>query len=301
MGKNKNSDEIEITPDKPMSSKINWFPGHMVKAIRKIKEHIKSVDIILEIRDARAPYYTGNEEFNSQLGNKIRLIVFNKVNLANPERTKNWKSWYSSQEDPFIFVNGLDKSAVKKIVEKAQTIIDNNILRSNPDATSKERIKMMVVGLPNTGKSTIINKLSNRDASKVADKPGQTKQPIWVKVNNFLEILDTPGVMPPSIHSDHQAFSLSSIHAIPEHIIDSHDTACFLVNSLLELNPDCFQKFYDYIDSEKTLISTFDSIAKRRGCLVKKGEYDYERVYKLIVADFRAGSLGNYTFGEIPK
>ena len=291
-------DKVELTEDK--NHNYNWFPGHMMKALRDIKSKIHQVDIVLEIRDARSPLATGNQALKKEIGGKSHLIVLNKANLARPEIMEKWKAWLDKEKTPYIFVNGLQKTELNSVIKYAKEIINSKNQKSNPDAGLLLKYKFMIVGLPNTGKSTIINRLAKRDASKVADKPGQTRQQLWVNAGSDLDILDTPGVMPPNIATEEQALWLASLHAIPSNIIDDEDTACFIIRYLLKTDPTVFTKQYKFSDWDKDLISTLNEIAKARGCLRQKGEYDYDRVYKLVIQDLRKGDLGLISFGHPP-
>tara|TARA_R110000868_G_scaffold258137_10_gene515425 strand:+ start:2993 stop:3889 length:897 start_codon:yes stop_codon:yes gene_type:complete len=295
VAKQKKKTGIEHLENNP----INWFPGHMNKAVQEIKSHIKSVNIILEVRDARAPLVSGNKGNYSHAGDKPYLIILNKTNLADPEAVKLWQDWFTKQNESFIFINALDKSSIKTIIKRAKEILLAHRLKSNPDATDKEDMKMMIIGLPNTGKSTIINKLSNRNASKAAATPGQTKQKLWVKVDPHLSILDTPGVMPPKIEKEVHGMWLSAIHAIPDHITTPDYSACFLVEYFLKKRSSVFQEHYEFESLDIDLITAVNHIGKRRGCLRHGGNYDYDHIYKIILADFRSGALGLISF-ELP-
>ncbi len=297
MAKRKQRTGIEHLENNP----INWFPGHMNKAIKDIKENIKLVNIILEIRDARAPMASGNKGNYSHAGDKPYLIVINKTNLADPEAVKLWQDWFTKQNESFIFINALDKNSIKTIVKRAKEIMLTHRLKSNADAVEKEDMKMMIVGLPNTGKSTIINKLSNRNATKAASTPGQTKQKLWVKADNNLRIIDTPGIMPPNIKEQVHGMWLSAIHAIPDHVVTPDYSACFLVEFFLEKQSADFKEFYQFESLDIDLITAVEHIGKRRGCLRVGGVYDYDHIYKIILADFRAGALGLVSFELPPK
>lgn len=289
----------ELTPDK--RSSINWFPGHMVKAMKKIKENVRQVDIVLEIRDARSPLVTGNEVLTEQIKDKSRLIVLNKLNLADPKVVAQWAPWFEAQQTPFIFVNGLEKKSLNDVLELAKKIVHTKHQALNPDSAPKTKLRMMIIGLPNTGKSTIINRFSNRDATKVADKPGQTQNHIWVNVSKDFELLDTPGVMPPSIKNREQGMWLSVLHAIPEKIVDAEDTACFIIEHLLKSNPNAIRDHYKFEANPTDLQSTLVEIAQKRGCILKKNEFDFERVFKLVINDCRDGKFGPISFGLPPK
>ncbi len=282
-------------------NRINWFPGHMNKAIKKIKERLKAVDIVLEIRDARSPLVTSNKVVINELGQKSRLIVINKTNLADPNVIKLWKEWFFKQGIPFIFTNSFDIGELKKVVQLSKDIVHKKRLQSNPEGVTKTSMKMMILGLPNTGKSTIINRLANRNASKVADRPGQTQQQIWVKIDMDLEVLDTPGIMPPKIDKYEHGQWLSALHAIPDTVVEAEVPACYIIEYLLNKKSPEFKECYKLQTFDLSLIETLDHIAKYRGCIRHKGAYDYERVYNIILGDFRSGNLGLISFGLPPS
>jgi len=300
MKKKQTDTPITLTADND-EKKIIWFPGHMIKAMNKIKERLKMVDIVLEIRDARSPLITGNEDLEKMLGEKNLLIVINKTNLADPERVEQWREWFSQQNHPFIFINCFDENSLKQILQQSKQIINNRKTKNNKDYKPKKKLKMMVVGLPNTGKSTIINRLSGRNATKVADKPGQTRQQLWVKASDDIQILDNPGVMPPVINDYEQGLWLAALHAIPEKIVDPEDIASYIVNHLLKIKSEIFKNHYRIENLDTDLLGALDQIAKSRGYLRKGNLFDYDRVYKIVLADFRKGDLGLISFGFPPK
>lgn len=296
-----NYDLGENIHDNVNRNQINWFPGHMNKAIKKIRESIKKVDIVLEIRDARSPLVTSNKLIKEAIGQKSHLVVFNKTNLANLDIVKDWEKWFQSKGMKFVFINSFDKKSLNKIISYANEIVQTKWKQSNPNGVSRQNLRMMTIGLPNTGKSTIINRLANRNASKVANKPGQTQQQIWIKVDKNLEILDTPGVMPPKIDKYEHGLWLTALHAIPDTVVSSEVPACFIVEHLLETNSKEFKSRYSLSSEDNDLISVLNKIAVLRGCLLKKGEYDYDRVYSIILTDFRDGTLGRVSLGLPPK
>lgn len=280
--------------------RINWFPGHMNRAIKEVKDKLKLVDIVLEIRDARSPLVTSNKAIISEIGKKPRLIVVNKKSLANPETLELWDKWFAEDGVPYVIVNGIDKNAISIIVQLSKDIINKNRFESNPDAAIKTKIKMMILGLPNTGKSTIINKLANRQASKAADKPGHTRQQLWVNVDSQLQILDTPGIMPPRIDKHEHGLWLAALHSIPDHVVAPELSACFIVGHLIETKNKYYKDLYKLDDLELDLISVLDHIGKLRGCIQAKGKFDYDRVYKIILSDFRSGKHGPVSLGIPP-
>lgn len=297
------TDDIELTPDNLVSAGINWFPGHMAKAIRQIKEKLSTCDIVFEIRDARAPLASGNKMLESTLRQKSHLILLNKVNLASPNMVMEWEKWFEEQGTPFMFIDCFDKGTMKKVLAKARTIVDKKRKESNPDMDPKKKMRLMILGLPNTGKSTIINQLAGRTATKVADRPGQTQVQQLIVIDKDLDLLDTPGVMPPSLAKEEHGLWLSAINAIPDEIVGEELPANFLIGFFKGLNSKEFKERYQ-LSQEDLALSVEEIIAKiaiLRGCLKGKGQLDLERVYKLILNDFRKGELGKCCFGLPPK
>lgn len=282
-------------------SRINWFPGHMNKALKDIKKHIKQVNIVIEVRDARAPLASGNKQVYDNGGEKPYLIVMNKTNLADPEVVKLWEAWFTKKKESFIFINALDKDSIKMILKRSKEILTAHRLKSNPDAPPKTKMLMMILGLPNTGKSTIINKLAKRNATMAASTPGQTKQKLWVKVDSDLELLDTPGVMPPRIDQQIHGMWLSAIHAIPDYVVTPDESACFIIRHLIRTRSREFQSLYKFESLDIDLISACDHIGKIRGCLIKGGNYDYDKIYNIVLNDFRKGLFGTTSFEFPPK
>lgn len=298
---------IELTPDAPVRDGFNWFPGHMVKAIREIKEKLKVVDFVFEIRDARAPLATGNRSLDEILRQKSRLIILNKVNLADPKKIALWEAWFRKEGVPFVFIDCFDRAQMKKVLSMAKNIVMEKRKKNNPEKeVQKQKIRLMVIGLPNTGKSTIINQLAGRSAVKVADKPGQTQVQQLIVIDKDLELLDTPGVMPPSFAREEHGLWLCALNAIPEDVVGDLLPARFIVNYYKNLAPEDSKAFsarykLESLDLPNTSADEImDKIAVLRGCLKQKGELDLDRVYKLILNDFRKGELGKCCFGLPP-
>lgn len=298
---------IELTPDAPIRDGFNWFPGHMAKAIREIKEKLKNVDIVFEIRDARAPLASGNKTLDETLRQKSRLIILNKVNLADPKMIAQWEVWFKKEGVPFIFVDCFDRTQMKKVLAMAKTIVMEKRKKNNPEIENpKQKMRLMVIGLPNTGKSTIINQLAGRAAVKVADKPGQTQVQQLIVIDKDLELLDTPGVMPPSFAKEEHGLWLCALNAIPEDVVGDLLPARFIIEYYKNLSPENAKKFIERYKLENLDLKTvsadeiMEKIAVLRGCLKQKGALDLERVYKLVLQDFRKGELGKCCFGVPP-
>jgi len=300
----KEIDDIELTQDFDKSTGINWYPGHMARAIREIKEKLSGVDIVFEIRDARAPLASGNASLENLLRQKSRLILLNKVNLAYNNSISKWEKWFEAQGVPFLFIDCFDKGAMKKVMIKARAIVAQKRKESSPDGqVTKTKMRLMIIGLPNTGKSTIINQLAGRNATKIADKPGQTQVQQLIVIDKDLDLIDTPGVMPISVAKEEHGLWLSALNAIPDDVVGEERPACYLLNYFQNLANKEFIEKYNFEPSELKSLSTDEmllKIATRRGCIKQQGKPDLERVYKLILNDFRQGELGKCCFGEPP-
>lgn len=295
------TEDIELTPDEIKPGGFNWYPGHMARAIREIREKLQTVDIVFEVRDARAPLASGNRNLEDTLRQKSRLIILNKANLAHPNMLLQWESWFKKQEVPFIFVDCFDRGQMKKVMAMAKNIVQLKRRQSNPEeANPKQKMRLMIIGLPNTGKSTIINQLAQRSAVKVADKPGQTQVQQLIIIDKDLELIDTPGVMPPSFAKEEHGLWLCALNAIPDDIVGEELPAKFLVEYFKNLNSKEFKERYKLETLELSPEEIIERIAVLRGCLKQKGALDLERVYKLILSDFRKGDLGRCCFGVPP-
>jgi len=293
-------EEVELTEDRDEEKPtITWYPGHMAKALRKVQDKLKMVDIVLEIRDARVPLISGNDRLQKTVGQKNRLIIVNKVNLANPEATKKWEEWFAKQGEAHIFVNALDRTSVKRIMGKAKDLVNKKKIENGANPNLKKKIRMMFIGLPNTGKSTIINRLVGRVVARAADRPGLTQNQQWIKVDDDMELMDTPGIMPPRIKNDEQAYYLCAIHAIKDEIVGEEEVSCFIINYIMERNSSVFKDRYDVDTKNLSVGEVLEQIGLNRKCIRKKGEVDFDRVYTLILSDFRKGELGRWSF-EVP-
>lgn len=296
----KNEPPKKIVIGAEPNAAFNWFPGHMMKAMRDIKAKVQMVDLVIEVRDARVPLASGNATLVETFEGKARLILLNKVNLAEPTAVTKWDAWFKEQGVPYLFINCLDKNALKQVLTYGRKIIEERRRASVEGIEEKGKYRFMVIGLPNTGKSTFINSLSKRNATKVADKPGQTRVQVWVDVDENLQLLDTPGVMPTMIRQEEHRFWLSLINAIPDEIIGEEDPACYLVKHLLKSQSEEFKARYKLDSFDISLDDALMKIATARGCIRQKGLPDLKRVFKLILNDFRAGELGRVCFGNVP-
>jgi ribosome biogenesis GTPase A len=299
--KKSQKEKIKITSSGP-TNEFNWFPGHMLKAINEIQDKLAMVDLVLEIRDARVPTISSNGFLKASFKDKGRLVLLNKTNLADPLILKKWETWFKNQAEPYLFINCLEKSAINQVLIKAQKLIEEKRMICNPEGIpQKSQYRLMIIGLPNTGKSTFINQVANRHATKIADKPGQTRHQLWIKVDEKLQLLDTPGILPPEIKSEEHRLWLSAINAIPDEIVGEEDTAIYLIRYFMKIKSDAFFERFKLPSFDLGLDETLNHIATLRGCLRQKGLADLDRVYKIILSDFRQGYIGKVCFEAPPE
>ncbi|MDO5569042.1 MAG: ribosome biogenesis GTPase YlqF [bacterium] len=273
---------------------INWYPGHMEKAKRKIKENLKFVDIVLELIDARVPYSSINNDIFNLINNKSHILIMTKSDLADYDKVQEWVKYYRKKGIIVILVDLKNKKNIKEIYNEIDKItITINKERSVKGLKSR-RIRLLVVGIPNVGKSTLINSLVNKKATITGNKPGVTKQINWIRVNDKIELLDTPGILPPRLTDKEVALNLAATTAIKEEVLPLEEVAIHIIKKLQSNYPTALRKRYN-IKDDTDIIVILNSIGKLIGA-IKNGEVDYDRVYKTIIKDLRDGYLGKIVF-----
>ena len=274
---------------------IQWFPGHMTKALRMMEESVKIVDAIGYVLDARAPASCFNPSFGKIVGNKPCVFILNKCDLADLAKIELWCKYFSENKLPYVMVTATASAEATKISSAfAQISAD---LRAKYKAKGIFKpIRCLIIGVPNCGKSTIINCLSGRKTVVTGDKPGVTKGKQWVRLQSGLELLDTPGTLWPKFDSDLVASRLCFIGSIKDDVVDLTEVAFALIEQLVALYPDCIEQRFNVCPESKTTLEIFEEIASKRGFLLRGGEMDSERCAKAILDDFRKGKIGKITF-----
>lgn len=275
------------------SRKITWFPGHMTKAIKEVKGRLNQVDLVIEVRDARLPFTSDNRDLRNIIQTKKHLIVCNKSNLADPVVTDHWKKWFAEQKQEVMFINALDSQSIKPILNKSKVLVKDKLEKFRKKGITPPPIRMMIIGIPNTGKSTLINKLTKTSKAKTGERPGVTQRQDWISLGNDFELLDTPGIMPPHIETEEQGLSLSCIHAIKDEIAGLPRIAPFFLNYMIKEYPSCLTEKYNL--SEDIVLeaeSMVEKIAVSYQMLKKEGVIDEMKVYRQVMNDFRKGRLG---------
>ena len=278
---------------------INWYPGHMAKTKREINERLSLIDIVFEVLDARIPKSSKNIDIDNLIKNKPRILIMTKLDLCDEAETKKWISYYESLGYKVIALDLINNPNINRILSETNKI-KNELDKKRKEKGLKERkIRALILGIPNVGKSTLINRLVGKKATNVGNKPGITKQLEWIRVNNDIELLDTPGILWPRIDDNEVALNLASMTAIKEEILDTSEVAIYIINKMLELYPDNIIKRYNLTDT-KEIVDILDEIGKKIGA-IRNNETDYERVYTTILKDLREGYLGKVTFDKYDK
>jgi len=285
--------------EKSYSKNIHWYPGHMVKARRQIEERIKLVDIVYEILDARIPYSSQNPLIKKIVGNRNRLIILNKTDLADPRVTKMWLDAFEKQGLTAIAIDSLQSSTKEKILSKSKEMLTEKFAKEKAKGLRPRPIRAMIIGIPNAGKSTLINTLAKRKAAQAANRPGVTKAQQWIKVAAELELLDTPGILWPKFENPHVGYSLAITGAIRDAILPTDDIAIhgvkYLLTNYRELLTTRYHLRDEQIDEENP-VSVLTAIGENRKFLISGGEIDYDRVCETLIKEIRDLKLGRLSF-----
>ena len=273
---------------------INWYPGHMKKTIEDIEKKLKLVDFCIEIIDSRIPYSSRNPIFTNLLKNKKKLLIFNKEDLSNPILNKKWKEKYSDINNSVLFYNAL-KPNVNAVVQKSQELMKEEIKKYGDKGLKRGPLKAMIVGIPNSGKSTFINSISGTKSTKTGNRPGVTRTNQWIKINPKLHLLDTPGVLWPKL-DENVGLNLAFTGAIKDEIMDTETLALKLIEKLMSIDKNILIKRYSIeINPQDSPLTIMELIGTRRGSLMRGGIVDYTKVSNIILDEFRKGILGKIT------
>lgn len=278
--------------------KINWFPGHMTKALRQMESEIKSIDLIIYVLDSRAPLSCVNPKFQKLIGDKPIIYILNKVDLSDDKTTKTFVDYFTSKNTQCLMLNCTESGISKQIEKVAKQLCDDKIKRYKSKGINAT-LRSMVLGVPNSGKSTLVNNLCNITRAQTGNKPGVTKGKQWVKVAPDFEVLDTPGTLWPSFDYDWQGEDLAIIGSIKDEIFDISELCLCLISKLKTLYPDCLGKRYNVNLENLSDLEIFEEIAQSKKFMLKGGEIDYERTAKMIVDDFRKARLGKLTLERL--
>ncbi|MCM3337284.1 MULTISPECIES: ribosome biogenesis GTPase YlqF [unclassified Paenibacillus] len=283
---------------------IQWFPGHMTKARRQIQEKLKLIDVAIELLDARLPMSSRNPMINDILHNKPRLIVMNKSDLADPDMNARWLKLFRGEGHAAIAVDASTGSNVSQIPVEARKLLEEKIQRQIAKGMKPRPVRALIVGIPNVGKSTLINKLAGRSVAATGDRPGVTKGQQWIRVGTEMELLDTPGILWPKFEDQEVGYRLAATGAIREEILNVEDIAFYALKYLASQYWDRLAERYSLeqppvdMDNPDEILNIMEDIGRKRGCLMGGGRIDLEKASGIILRELRAGKMGRITLEE---
>ncbi len=280
---------------------IQWFPGHMMKTQRAMIEDIKLIDIVIEIVDARLPLSSRNPQIDEIVGSKPRLLLLNKADIADPAITSKWEKYFAGKNIPVMVVSSTGNKKLNNIFDKCREILSDKIAKQKEKGIANRSIKVIVVGVPNVGKSSLINKLSGRKSAITGDRPGVTRGKQWIRLGNGIELMDTPGILWPKFEDELVGKKLAFTGAIKDEIMDVEELACDLLVTLRAAYPKSLEMRYKMTDiTQLEPYEMLELLGKKRGFVISGGEIDTERAARILLDEFRGAKLGNISL-EAPE
>ncbi len=280
---------------------IQWFPGHMAKTKRLIIEHLKAVDVAAELLDARIPYSSANPMVEELLAGKPRVIILNKADLADAEATKRWEAFYRAKGITVVSMSCGNAKDKKKFLRVIREAADPMLEKWKRRGLKTRSARIMILGIPNVGKSTLINFISGTASARTANTPGHTRGKQWVRLSEGLDLLDTPGVLWPKFEDQTAALRLAATGAIAGDVFDADTVVPALLEVLAEVAPESLKDKYGIEDVSADPQILLEQAGRRRGCLLPGGAIDYDRAETMILNDFRNGKLGRITLDAVPE
>ncbi len=282
--------------------KINWFPGHMTKALKMMEEEVKKCDAIIYVLDSRAPCSSLNPSFIKIIGKKPVLYVLNKCDLVDEYQIKLWQKQFIKEEQSDCVIMNATASGAKNVVTNKLTKLLQGKIDFYKNKGANITLRAMIIGVPNSGKSTLANNLCGKAKAITGDKPGVTKSKQWVKISPYIEVLDTPGSLWPNLEDEGIALNLAFIGSIKDEVLDRNELACELLKKLLLSNASIIAERYDVVcDCSSNALEVLNEIAEKKAFKVKGGEIDYDRVCVMLLEDYKKGRLGKYILDEIEE
>ena len=294
------------------STNINWYPGHMAKTKRQIQEDLKLIDVVVEILDARIPMSSRNPDIEELIKNKDRLIVLNKYDLADEKQNQKWIQYFKNNGLQAVLVNSNTGEGINQAVKKIEEIYEATQEKFENKGRVGKAIRVMILGIPNVGKSSFINRLTKKNSTVVGNKPGVTRQKQWIRINGNIELLDTPGVLWPKFESEEVALNLAFTGTIKDDILQTIEVGFSLLKLLVYKHLELLTERYkldkrdvenilnlEDLEENERILEIMHLIGKKRGALISGGNIDEEKTAKIILEDFRSGKIGRITLEEI--
>jgi len=272
----------------------NWYPGHMKKTRELIQENLKMVDAVIEVIDARTPVSSRNPTIDELVKSKPRIIVLNKSDLADSGRSKAWEEKFKAEGNRVLSMNCMSGAGVKDLFK----ILEKMAADKNKDRTMQKAYRLMIVGVPNVGKSSLINRMTGKKSAQTGDRPGVTRGKQWLKLANNMQLLDTPGILWPKFEDPKAGLNLAFCGSIKDEILDVPTLGMELIGVLAENYPDLLMKRYKLEEIAETPLENMENMAMKRGCILPGKRIDYERIGKLVLDEFRGGKIGRITLEE---
>lgn len=280
---------------------IQWFPGHMTKAQRMIEENLAMVDAVCEILDARIPYSSRNPDIDRLAGDKPRLVILNRADLADPQMTARWRKYFESRGLAILETDAKSGKGVGTFAPAVRRLLKDKLAAYEAKGQVGRPLRVMILGIPNVGKSTFINKVAGRKAAIAGDKPGVTRGKQWINIDQGLDLLDTPGILWPKFDSQEVGEMLAITNAIKADVLDKETLGANFMLRLRELYPKAIEERYKFVpDSDMNGFELLEQAAKKRGFLVSRGEYDIERMASTLLGEYHDGKLGRLTLEAPP-
>lgn len=295
------------------STSINWYPGHMAKTMKQIEADLRIVDIVIELLDARIPIASQNPEIANKIKNRKKLVVLNKADLADEKTNQKWVNYFENQGIPAVLVDSNSGKGIDKFIKKIEEVMQEMLEGQASKGRIGRKIRAMILGIPNVGKSSFINRISKRTTAEVGNKPGVTKQKQWIRINEKIELLDTPGVLWPKFENEDVALKLAFTGTIKETVLQKTEIAYQLVKFLLENYRERLAQRYglnlEYIQTtlEREQPENFNiyeimlEIGKKRGCIISGGNIDEEKTAKIILDEYKNGKFGKVSLEQPDK
>ena len=277
---------------------INWYPGHMAKAKRLINENINLIDIVYEVVDARIPMSSKIIDIDNFIKNKPKILIMNKIDLCDLKETNKWKQYYENKGYKVILTSLENSFNEKELINLTEEILKPLNDKIQEKDMKKRKNRVLVVGVPNAGKSTLINRLAGKKVASIGNKPGVTKGLSWIRVNDKIELLDSPGILWPKLE-EKNALNLATFTAIREEILPKFEIASYILTTLDKYYKEKLKERYDIEELNEDIVITMEEIGKKRGCLIKGGEIDYDKVIELIINDVKNGYIKGITFDKV--
>lgn len=279
---------------------INWYPGHMAKTKREIKEKLPLIDVVYEVVDARMPISSKVIDIDDIIKNKPRILIMTKYDMCDKSQTDKIIKYYKEKGYSVVPVDLIKNTNVNLIIKETSKVSDIiNVERKKKGLKPKQSVRALVIGAPNVGKSTLINRLVGKKKTVTGNKPGVTKQLSWIRVGSNIELLDTPVILWPKLENQEHAYNLAALSSVKEEVVDLQDLSIYILHKLNELYPNYLEKRYGITTVSDDMIATLEEIGNRRGAKISGGEIDYDKVYSIIIRDLKEGLIGPVTLDRL--